>query len=50
MKAEEMKETVTNWLNGLAADFYDDEIIRFMQRLDKWLNRIADYLKNRHVL
>jgi hypothetical protein len=24
---EGVKETVTDWLNGLAADFYDEEIV-----------------------
>jgi histone-lysine N-methyltransferase SETMAR len=32
---EEVKETVTDWLNGLAANFYDEGIVKLVQRLDK---------------
>jgi hypothetical protein len=34
---EEVKDTVTDWLNGLAADFYDEGIVRLVQRLEKCL-------------
>jgi hypothetical protein len=34
----EAKETVADWLNGLAANFYDQGIVRLVQRLDKCLN------------
>jgi hypothetical protein len=36
---EEVKETVTDWLSGLAADFYDEGIVELVQRLDKCLSR-----------
>jgi hypothetical protein len=39
MLTEEVKETVTDWLNGLAADCYDEGIIKLVQCLDKCLNR-----------
>jgi hypothetical protein len=42
---EEVKETVTDWLNGLAADLYDERIVEFVQRLDKCLNRNRDYVQ-----
>jgi hypothetical protein len=29
-KAQEVKETVPDWLNGLAADLYDEEIGRLL--------------------
>jgi hypothetical protein len=32
-----------DWLNGLAADFYDKGIIKLVQCLNKWLNRNGDY-------
>jgi histone-lysine N-methyltransferase SETMAR len=31
---EEVKEPVTNWLNGLAPDFYDEGIVKLVQRLE----------------
>jgi hypothetical protein len=40
---KEVKETVTDWLNGLAADFYDQGIIKFVQHLGKWLNHRGNY-------
>jgi hypothetical protein len=40
---EEVKETVTDWLNGLAADFYDKGIVKLLQRLDKCMNHNGDY-------
>jgi hypothetical protein len=42
MLTEEMKETVADWLNGLAADCYD-EIIKLVQCVDKCLNRNGGY-------
>jgi histone-lysine N-methyltransferase SETMAR len=42
---EEMKETVKDWLNGLAADFHDEGIIKLVQHLDKCLNRSGDYVE-----
>jgi hypothetical protein len=39
------KKTIPDWLNGLAADFYDDGIIHFVQRLEKCLNHNGDYLE-----
>jgi hypothetical protein len=41
---EEVKETVTDWLNGLASDFYDEGIVKLVQHLDKCLNRNRDYV------
>jgi hypothetical protein len=38
-----VKETVTDWLNGLAADLYYEGIMKLVQRLDKCLNRNVDY-------
>jgi hypothetical protein len=35
---EEMKETVMHWLNGLAANFCDEGIVKLMQCLDRCLN------------
>jgi hypothetical protein len=34
----EVKETVTAWLNGLAAEFYDEGIVKLLSRLDNCLN------------
>jgi histone-lysine N-methyltransferase SETMAR len=34
----EVKDTVTAWLNGLAAEFYDEGIVKLLSRLDKCLN------------
>jgi hypothetical protein len=39
----EFKETATDWLNGLAADSYDEEIVKPVQRLDKCLKHNGDY-------
>jgi hypothetical protein len=35
---EEEKETVTDWLNGLVADFCDEGIVQLVQCLDKCSN------------
>jgi hypothetical protein len=32
---EEVEETVTDWLNGLVANFCDEGIVKIVQRLDK---------------
>jgi hypothetical protein len=41
---EEVKETVADWLNELAADFCC-EIVKLEQRLDKCLNFNGDYVE-----
>jgi hypothetical protein len=45
MATNEVKETVTDWLNGLAADSYDEGIVKLVQRLDKCLDRNWDYVQ-----
>jgi hypothetical protein len=35
---EEVKETVTDWLNGLGANIYDEGTVKLVQHLDKCLN------------
>jgi hypothetical protein len=46
MATEEVKKkTVTNWLNRLAANFYDEVTVKLVQRLDKCLNCNADYVE-----
>jgi hypothetical protein len=42
---EEVKQTVSGWLNGLAADFYDEGIVKLVQRLNKCLNRNGGYIE-----
>jgi hypothetical protein len=42
---EEVKETVTDWLNGLVADCYDEGIVKLVQRLDKCLNHNGDHVE-----
>jgi hypothetical protein len=50
-QGEEVKETaVCEWLNCLAANFYDEEIVKLVQRLDKCLNRNRDYVQYKHML
>jgi hypothetical protein len=41
----EVKETVTAWLNGLAAEFYDEGTVKLLSRLDKCLNLYGDYVE-----
>jgi histone-lysine N-methyltransferase SETMAR len=41
----EVKETVTAWFNGLAAEFYDEGIVKLLSRLDKCLNLYGDYIE-----
>jgi hypothetical protein len=40
---EEVKEKVTDWLHGLAADFREEGMVKMVQRLDKCLNHNEDY-------
>jgi hypothetical protein len=46
---EEVKETFTSLLNGLTANFYDEGIVKSVQRLDKGLNRNGDYRRKRSM-
>jgi 23S rRNA G2069 N7-methylase RlmK/C1962 C5-methylase RlmI len=43
MNTSRRVKTVTDWLNGLVVDFYDDRIVKFVQHLDKYLSRNIDY-------
>jgi hypothetical protein len=43
MATDEVKETVIDWLNGPAANFYDKGTVKLVQRLDKCLNHNGDY-------
>jgi hypothetical protein len=45
MAESEVKEKVTDWLNGLLTDFYGEGIIKLVQCLDKSLNHDGDYLE-----
>jgi CRISPR/Cas system-associated protein Csm6 len=38
----QVKEIVTDWLNGLAADSYNEGIVKLVQRLNKRLTRNGD--------
>jgi hypothetical protein len=42
---EEVKERVPDWLNGQAADFYDEGTVKLVQWLDKSLHRNGDYIE-----
>jgi hypothetical protein len=42
---EEVKETVTDWLNGLAANFYDEGIVMLVQCLGKCLKDNEAYIR-----
>jgi hypothetical protein len=42
---EDVKETVTDWLDGLEADFYDKGIVELVQLLDKCLNCNGVYIE-----
>jgi hypothetical protein len=44
-QAKEVNETVTDGLNELAADFYDEKIVKLVQGLDTCLNRNGDYVE-----
>jgi hypothetical protein len=35
---EEVKDAIKEWLNGLAAEVYDEGIVKLLSRLDKCLN------------
>jgi hypothetical protein len=39
-----VKESVTDWLYGLACDFYDKGIVQLVHCLDKCLNSNRDYV------
>jgi hypothetical protein len=39
---EEVKKTVKDWFNGLAADFYDAGIQKLVTRYDKCFSLHAD--------
>jgi hypothetical protein len=45
MATDEGAKVVTDWLNGLAAAFYDEGISKLLQHLDKCLNRYGDYIR-----
>ena len=40
-----LKETVTNWLNAQAAEFYDEGIQKLVPRLNKCLDILGDYVE-----
>jgi hypothetical protein len=42
---EEVKDDVKEWLNGLAAEVYDEGIVKLLSRLDKCLNLYGDYVE-----
>jgi hypothetical protein len=42
---EEVKKTVKDWFNGLAADFYDAGIQKLVTRYDKCLNLHGVYVE-----
>jgi hypothetical protein len=41
MLTDERNKSVTDWLNGLGADFYTEGIVKLVQRLNNW-----DYIEN----
>jgi hypothetical protein len=43
MKNEDIKETVPDWLNRLAANFHDEGIIQLVHHMNKCLNHNGDY-------
>jgi hypothetical protein len=45
MVTDEVKETFTDWLNGPAADFYNEGTVKLVQRLDKCLNHNGHYVE-----
>jgi hypothetical protein len=45
----EMKKTVKDWFNGLAADFYDADIKQLVIRYDKCLNLHGDYVEKFNI-
>jgi hypothetical protein len=42
---EEVKDAVKEWLNGLAAEVYDEGIQKLVTRYDKYLNVGGDYVE-----
>jgi hypothetical protein len=42
---EEVKDAVKEWLNGLAAEVYDEGILNLVTRYDKCVNVGGDYVK-----
>jgi hypothetical protein len=42
---EEVKDAVKEWLNGLAAEVYDEGIQKLVTRYDKRLNVGGDYVE-----
>jgi hypothetical protein len=42
---EEVKDAVREWLNGLAAEVYDEGIQKLVTRYDKCLNVGGDYVE-----
>jgi hypothetical protein len=42
---EEVKDAVKEWLNGLAAEVYDEGIQKLFTRYDKCLNVGGDYVE-----
>jgi histone-lysine N-methyltransferase SETMAR len=42
---EEVKDAVKEWLNGLAAEVYDEGIQKLVTRYDKCLNVGGDYVE-----
>jgi histone-lysine N-methyltransferase SETMAR len=42
---EEVKDAVKEWLNGLAAEVYDQDIQKLVTRYDKCLNVGGDYVE-----
>jgi hypothetical protein len=42
--AHRWTQVVMDWLNGLAADFYDEGIVKLVQSLNKCLNRNGNYI------
>jgi hypothetical protein len=42
---EEVKDAVKEWLNGVAAEVYDEGIVKLLSRPDKCLNLYGDYVE-----
>jgi hypothetical protein len=43
---EKVKDAIKEWLNGLAAEVYDEGIQKLVTRYDKCLNIFGDYVEN----
>jgi hypothetical protein len=50
MSESEVKETVTEWLNGLAIYYCDEGIIRLVHCLDKCLNCSGNHVEKKDML